>query len=95
MNYEEKIKELTQRIEKLEKAENKRIVKNRIKIILKTLKIIIIIIGLYLGYQYINKNYIEPYKEKIELIGGKLGTVESFIDNNWQNIQNLISPDKK
>ena len=30
MNNEEKIRELTERIEKLEKAENKRIIKKRI-----------------------------------------------------------------
>ena len=53
MNNEEKIRELTERIEKLEKAENKRITKKRIEIGLKITKVLIIIILIFIAYSYI------------------------------------------
>lgn len=87
MNYEEKIKELTERIEKLEKAESKRIIKRRIKIFFKLLKYIIIIFLLISGYNYINDNYIKPYKEKIDYADDKIKDVESLINDKWEIIQ--------
>ena len=87
MNYEEKIKELTERIEVLEKAENKRIVKRKIKIIFSTLKTVIILGVILFGYIYINNNYIKPYKEKIDYVNDKVETIESFVDDKWQSIQ--------
>ena len=87
MDYENKIKELTERIEKLEKAENKRIAKRKIKIIFNALKILIIIIALVWGYIYINNNYIKPYKEKIDYVNDKVNTIESFVEDKWKSIQ--------
>ena len=89
MNYEEKIKELTERIEVLEKTENKRIVKRRISIGLNILKFIIIIGLLLFAYIYVNNHYIKPYKEKIDYVNEKVETIQSFIDNKWQSIQKL------
>ena len=76
MNNEEKIRELTERIEKLEKAENKRITKKRIEIGLKITKVLIIIILIFIAY-----SYIKPYKEKIDNINEKVDNVEKFIDD--------------
>ena len=87
MNYEEKIKELTERIEVLEKAENKRIVKKRISIILNTIKIVIILGIILFGYIYINNHYIKPYKEKIDYVNDKVENIQSFIDDKLQSIQ--------
>ena len=87
MNYEEKIKELTERIEVLEKAENKRIAKRKIKTIFTTIKFVIIIGILLFGYIYINNHYIKPYKEKIDYVNNKVNSIESFIDDKWKTIQ--------
>ena len=87
MNYEEKIKELTERIEVLEKAENKRIAKRKLKMIFTTIKFVIIIGLLLFGYIYINNHYIKPYKEKIDYVNDKVETIESFVNDKWQSIQ--------
>ncbi len=87
MNYEEKIKELTERIEVLEKAENKRIVKKRISIMINTIKIVIILGIILFGYIYINNHYIKPYKEKIDYVNDKVENIQSFIDDKLQSIQ--------
>lgn len=76
MNSEEKIRELTERIEKLEKAENKRIVKKRIEITFKIIKLLVIIVLLVMAY-----NYIKPYKEKIDNVNEKVDKVENYIND--------------
>ena len=81
MNYEEKIRELTDRVEKLEKAENKRIIKRRIEIITKVVIGIIILILLFMAYNYVNTTIIKPYKEKIDYVNEKVDTVQSFVDD--------------
>ena len=81
MNYEEKIRELTERVEKLEKAENKRIIKRRIEIITKVVIGIIMLILLFMAYNYVNNTIIKPYKEKIDYVNEKVDTVQSFIDD--------------
>ncbi len=81
MNYEEKIRELTERVEKLEKAENKRIIKRRIEIIIKVVVGIIMLILLFMAYNYVNNTIIKPYKEKIDYVNEKVDTVQSFIDD--------------
>ncbi len=87
MNYEEKINELTERIEILEKRERKRIIKRRIEITFKIIKTITIIIVLFMAYNYINNTYIKPYKEKIDYINDKIDTVDNLI-NDRLNIFN-------
>ncbi len=81
MNYEEKIKELTERIEFLEKKEHTRIIKRRIEITFKLIKLLIIIILLFKVY-----TYIKPYKEKIDNIENKVDTVENYVKDKWNNI---------
>ena len=76
MNSEEKIRELTERIEKLEKAENKRVIKRRIQITFSIIKLLIIIVLLIMAY-----NYIKPYKEKIDNVTDKVDKVENYIDS--------------
>lgn len=83
MNYEEKIKELTERIEVLEKAEHKRIIKKRVELTYKIIKILIIILLLFMLY-----SYIKPYKEKIDNIENKVDTVENYVKDKWSNIKN-------
>lgn len=76
MNNEEKIRELTERIEKLEKAENKRIIKKRIEITFKIIKLLVIIVLIIMAY-----NYIKPYKEKIDNVNEKVDKVENYIND--------------
>lgn len=76
MNNEEKIRELTERIEKLEKAENKRVIKKRIEIAWGLFKLLVIIVLLIMAY-----NYIKPYKEKIDNVTEKVDKVENYIDS--------------
>ena len=83
MNYEEKIRELTERVEKLEKAENKRIIKRRIEIITKSVIALIVIILLIIGFVYVNNTIIKPYKEKIDYVNEKIDTVQNFVDDKF------------
>lgn len=81
MNYEEKIRELTERVEKLEKAENKRIIKRRIEIGTKIVIGIIILVLLIMAYIHVNNTIIKPYKEKIDYVNDKVDKVQGFIDD--------------
>ena len=83
MNYEEKIRELTQRIEKLEKEENKRILKRRIEIGTKVVIGLIVMALLVAAYIYVNNTIIKPYKEKIDYVNEKVDTVQNFIDEKF------------
>ena len=76
MSSEEKIKELTEKIEKLEKAENKRVIKKRLEIAWGLTKLLVVIILLFMAW-----NYIKPYKEKIDLVSEKVDKVETFIND--------------
>ena len=90
MNYEEKIKELTERIEYLEKKEKKRELKKKIKITWTILKVLTIIIILLLSYYHIYIKIIKPYQNKIDYIEEKDNTVESFVQEKWKNIKKYI-----
>lgn len=90
MNYEEKIRELTERVEKLEKAENKRIIKRRIEIITKAVIALIVIILLIIGYIYVNNTIIKPYKEKIDYVNEKVDTVQGFIDDKLGGLSSFF-----
>ena len=86
MNYEEKIRELTERVEKLEKAENKRTLKRRIEIGTKIVIGVIILILLLIGYIHINNTIIKPYKEKIDYVDEKIDKVQGFIDEKLSGL---------
>ena len=90
MDNEAKIRELTERIEKLEKAEAKRVRKAKIKIIFKIVEILVIAGVLIYGYIYINNNLIKPYKEKVDFVEEKVDTVSNFIDEKWEKIKKVI-----
>jgi len=81
MNYEEQILELKKRIEVLEKAEHKRIVKRRNEIIYNVVKFLLITGLLVFGSLYVYTNFIKPYKEKIDSYTEKIDNVESFIED--------------
>ena len=81
MDDKEIIKNLTQRIEILEKAERKRIIKRRIAIFFRLIKLVVLIVLVYYGYNYVNDKYINPYKEKIENINEKINKVEGSVGN--------------
>ena len=91
MSNEEKIIELTERIEKLEKAENKRIIKSKIKTIYEIVKIVLIVSIFIYGYVYINNTVIKPYKEKVDYINNKIDTVENFVEDKFDSFKNLFN----
>lgn len=90
MSNEEKIIELTNRIEVLEKAEAKRIKRKKIRIIFEITKIVIVLGLILAGYIYINNTVIRPYKEKVDLINSKINNVENFVDDKIDNIKDLF-----
>lgn len=82
MEYEEKISELTERIEYLEKKERRRVIKARIALFFRLIILGIIIFFIYKAYMFI-----KPYKEKIDAIDEKVNTVESFVNDKWEKLQ--------
>ena len=65
MNYEEKIKELEERISKLERIEKNRKTKRIVKIVFELIIVVLVIIGLIKLY-----NYVKPYFNDIKAISG-------------------------
>ena len=86
MDYEQRILELEKRIQFLEKMENKRITKRKIKIIFEVGKLLLLVTLIVGGYMYIYNNYIKPYKENIDYFNEKIENVENFIDEKWDLI---------
>ena len=72
-----KIKELENRLERLEKIENKRKTLTLIKILIKVVIVIAILIGIWVGYNYVNNTYIKPYKETMEEIKETYDNIKS------------------
>ena len=87
MDYEAKIKELTERIERLEKFENRRILKKRIKIAWSVTKVMVVIIAIGASYYY----FVKPYKEKIDYVEEKVDNVESFVKEKWESLKKYTS----
>lgn len=90
MTNEEKIEELNKRIEILEKAENKRIAKRKIKIAYEITKIIILIAILLTAYLYVNNKIIRPYQEKVDFINEKLDNAQGFVEDKFSDFKNLF-----
>lgn len=86
MSSEEKINELTKRIEVLEAAENKRIKKRKIKIAYELTKIVIILGLLLAGYIYINIKVIKPYKDAVNKVNEKVENVQNFFNNQKDKV---------
>lgn len=89
MNYEEQISELKKRIEVLEKAEHKRVVKRRREIIFKLVKFAATIVILVLVALWVYNNYIKPYQEKIDYYDEKIKNVESYIKDKSDFFDNF------
>ncbi len=90
MDYEIKIKELTERIEVLERAENKRVLKRKVKIYSKIGIALIVAIILISSYIYVNQKYIKPYKEKIDYINEKIEIIEDYTNNKFEDFKDLF-----
>ena len=90
MDYEIKIKELTERIEVLERAENKRVIKRKVKIYSKIGIALIVAIILISSYIYVNQKYIKPYKEKIDYINEKIEIIEDYTNNKFEDFKDLF-----
>ena len=97
----QKIDELTKKIEFLEKQEKKRIRKRNIEIALKITKYTVIAIIILTIYTKFNNNFIKPTKEKIDYVEEKLSSVDGKIDkigdtikDKWESIKDL-NPFKK
>ena len=83
-----KIKELENRIERLEKIENTRRTTRLIKALVKVIILIGILIGLWIGYNYVNETYIKPYKKTVDEIKETYDTVKKSnfsLDNIIKN----------
>ena len=91
---ENKIIELSKRIEILEKKELKRTRKKQLQIGLQILKIIAILLVIFIVYTKINNTLIKPYKEKIDYIEEKTNNVENFVQEKWESIKKLNPFDK-
>lgn len=87
MDYEKEILELKKRIEVLEKAEHKRIVKKRNEIIYNIVKFLLITGLIVFGSIYVYSNFIKPYKEKVDNYTEKVESVESFIEDKLGTLQ--------
>ncbi len=75
---ENKIKELETRLSRLEKIENNRQTFKIVKILVKTIITLIILFGLWTGYNYVNQTYIKPYKKTIDEIKSTYDNVKDF-----------------
>ncbi len=91
MNYEEQILELKKRIEILEKAEHKRVVKRRREIIFRIVKFVVVTGVLVWGILFVYNNYVKPYKEKIDYYGEKIDNVESYVKDKIDVFGNIFS----
>ena len=80
-----KIKELEARLSRLEKIEDRRQSLKIIKILIKTIIIITILIGIQIGYNYVNQTFIKPYKETVDEIKGTYDSVKNY-DFSLDNI---------
>ena len=85
MSSEEKIQELTARIEKLEKAEKRRNIKKGIGIAIRVIELAIIAFLFIKAYYYI-----KPYKEKIDSANEKIENVETLLNDKFGSITNYF-----
>lgn len=85
MSSEEKIRELTERIEVLEKAEHKRMVKRNIGLALGLIKLGVFVVLIFMAW-----NFIKPYKEKVDMVSEKVDKVESYINDKLGGLKNYF-----
>lgn len=82
MELEDRVKKLEKRVKVLENDLNKRRRNKAINVIVKLIIIIIICIGLYYGYNYVNEKYIKPYKNMMNELKEVKNNVSSLKDYN-------------
>lgn len=75
---ENKIKELELRLSRLEKIESRRQTFKIIKIVIKIIILLVVLFGLWTGYNYVNETIIKPYKETVEEIKGTYDSVKDY-----------------
>lgn len=85
MSGEEKIRELTERIEVLEKAEHKRMVKRNIGLAWGLIKLGVFVVLIFMAW-----NFIKPYKEKVDMVSEKVDKVESYINDKLGGLKNYF-----
>lgn len=85
MSSEEKIRELTERIEVLEKAEHKRMVKRNIGLAWGLIKLGVFVVLIFMAW-----NFIKPYKEKVDMVSEKVDKVESYINDKLGGLKNYF-----
>lgn len=91
MSNEEKIIELTKRIEVLEAAENKRIRKRKIKLAYEITKIVLLLCILLAGYIYLNVKVIKPYKDTVNTFNEKIDIVQEFFNNQTDKVKSWFN----
>lgn len=70
MTVDEKIEALEKRVAHLEAIERSRKIKAIVSLVMRLLIYVAIGVGLVYAWNYVNENYIKPYKETIEEIQG-------------------------
>ena len=97
----QKIDELTKKIEFLERQEKKRIKKRKIAITLKIIKYVTVIAIILIIYTKFNNSFIKPTKEKVDFVEEKISSVDGKVDEigdtikeKWDKIKDL-NPFKK
>ncbi len=70
MTLEEKIEYLEKRVIHLETIERNRKIRAIVALVMRLLIYVAIVIVLVFAWNYVNENYIKPYKETIEEIQG-------------------------
>ncbi len=70
MTVEEKIEYLEKRVTHLETIERNRKIRAIVALVMRLLIYVAIVIVLVFAWNYVNENYIKPYKETIEEIQG-------------------------
>lgn len=87
----ERINELEERVEKLEKAEHKRKVEKFIGTVIKIAIIVATIIAMYKTYQIVNEKIIKPYKDMVSSINDKYTEITD--SDAYKNINEILNSD--
>ena len=82
---ENKIKELELRLARLEKIESRRQAFKIIMLVMKVVVILIILFGLWTGYNYVNETIIKPYKKTADEIKDTYDNIKNY-DLSLDNI---------
>jgi hypothetical protein len=90
-SLKERIHELEDRVEKLEKAEHKRKVQKFIGTTIKIAVIVVTVIAMYKTYQMVNEKIIKPYKDMVSSINNKYTEITD--SEAYKNINDILNSD--